>query len=430
MRTKKHFYLDSIRLRIEKCKGFVIKVLAISAVAVILGLISVRLVISPYITHASNITYLSYYYDFYSRFYNFTKVSDEEIIDNDLVLVSDEEYTERENLPKLLSLVKEKNPSVIGLDVVIINEYPKTVKSRSDSLKMDSINYNLVKAINNCGDKIVLTAKISNESGGQLIKPFFYSNAELDSCIEIGTATVPDKGFFQSYDTVDGEVMERLPVILAKKFYNYREEKFKRLIINYRLYRPRIVTYDKLRDPALKLDGKVVIIGTSSIDQDGITLPYNLSYKDVKHVEQSESYIKEFSPYGIQMPGLINHGYTVRSLINNGEMGLFKLSKEWNFFWNLVIVIGYTGLFVYYQSVEDKKNKKSLIKHFVLGVYIFFICLFLFLFTSWLNVIFDLSLALTSMVFVKFGDTLFSYYRPGVFKRMIIKLNNIKQHKK
>lgn len=423
---KKHFDKDSIRLRIGKCKGYIIKVLAISAIAVVLGLIIGKLVISPFITNASNITYMSYYYDFYSRFYNFTKVVDEEEVSENLILVSDDEYTERENLPELLSLINGKNPAVIGLDVVYINEYPKIVKSRSDSLKMDSINYNLVKAINNCGDKIVLTAFISNESDGQLIKPFFCSNAELNSDIEIGTASIPDKGFFQSNDTVDGEVIERLPVILAKKYYNYCNEKFKRLIINYRLYRPKIVTYDKLCDSALKLDGKIVIIGTSNMNQDKIVLPYNLSYKKV---EQSESYMKEFSLYGVQMPGLVNHGYTVRSLINSGEMGLFKLRKEWNFLWNVAIVLGYTGLFVSYQSVEDKKKKKSLIKHFVLGVYIILICFVLFLFTGWLNVVFDLSLALFSIVFVKVGDTVLSCFSASLFKRNI-KLNSKKQYKK
>jgi hypothetical protein len=416
---------------------FCFRWMTIVLIAISFGLIVKNLGLKSFVSSgASSTSYMSFYYNFYTTRYNKENKGEKwaekrynydgkyEAFDDQIVLIHPGDYSDPRKLPTLLSAIMKCEPAVIGLDIIYDKKYSNIDDIHDDSQIIDSIDQKMIDVINSCGDKIVLAAE---EKNNRIHTSYFFD--AVSNSIELGSIYTPTIGLYKSEDLFGNDTILSFPYLLAKKYCKAYDTEIAKddFVVNLRLFELSPIVLDSIipsniLERKLRLHDlfrKVVIVGNLDLDVDRVILPCNLpDWTENGKVIQTQytfgnSVSNKMNRRYTAMSGMANHAYAIRSLIR--PCVSFKIS-QYNILFNIGIVSIYCLFYLIFFLFENRclltKNRKiglgiRLFGQFFFLGFVIFACWIPFYITDIKNIVFDISLALFSLFFVRIGDTIF-----------------------
>lgn len=227
--------------------------------------------------------YLKYFYDIHNR-------STKAMSESDAIRVFDiGEYTTRSETAEVIRTIAECKPTVIGLDVFM---------QKNDELKEES-DMKVVEALASAECTIVSPC-IFNENSQEWNYPF-YKDSIGNDYLEYASTIAFD--MFEQYETDDPRssmnTMAYKIVNSYSKATGFHFAGFEKMAINYR--NKEFFAYSRLEDiDPEDFAGKIVLIGDCKDYRDIRTTPFKIMGSN-------------------SLPGVINIGYTVNSLLCSRE---------------------------------------------------------------------------------------------------------------
>jgi len=412
MKLKKKRFYETLNRAFKNNWRRAVRLIAIVIISTIIGYVLKDLTFGRFFSSVNEQTYMSYYYNYYTTKYQKPKKGENwgerkfkkhgiYEANEDSIIIIHPGYYWKDKMSVLLSEIMSQDPAVIGLDIIY---------DGLDSLEVDSVCFSLKEI---CGEKIVIAAENKNNS---LSTSYFYDKDSSD--VTLGSIRTQSIGLFKKNEIIKKDTVLCFPYQLAKKYCDYHKKELncERMVVNYRKLTLFPINLDSVRENDIRyklksedLKDKVVIVGTVNIDVDKVIIPCELpnwTTPDGFQLQMNHT-------LGTAMSGVFNHAYAVRSLIHP-EFS-FSLAKG-NVIWNVLIIAIYGLLYLLFLYLQKQQKQKQIIigeigvklmGQVFFVVFVIVICLLPFILTNLYNRVFDISLALFSILFIRIADSIY-----------------------
>lgn len=335
--------------------------------------------------------YLKYYYDFI----NSTPVRNT-TFPNSLTIVDVSKYHNRKDVARIIDLVYENNPLVIGVDIFF----------RDNPDIKEDVNDELLDVIYKTKDKTVFVLNLTTtDKGGAYINYPFWEDG--NNSYGITYASPAGLGFYDKYSRFDNTRYINLDNTQVPRFSYEVVRKSGKAVRNYKsdfyvnYSRKDLIAKtidDTIQIIPYTIENKIVIIGDLSDQQDMSVLPFRFGDKIRNEIS-----------------GIENNAYSILSLIEDNRSNITKRKyygfQEFNILFSILISILLASFFSMitvkisdikkqYEKSKSKSIIITLLQPLLLIIIEFLVVLMFYAITFFSNKIPDLFLSMISIALV------------------------------
>ena len=335
--------------------------------------------------------YLKYYYDFI----NSTPVRNT-TFPNSLTIVDVSKYHNRKDVARIIDLVYENNPLVIGVDIFF----------RDNPDIREDVNDELLDVIYKTKDKTVFVLNLTTtDKGGAYINYPFWEDG--NNSYGITYASPAGLGFYDKYSRFDNTRYINLDNTQVPRFSYEVVRKSGKAVRNYKsdfyvnYSRKDLIAKtidDTIQIIPYTIENKIVIIGDLSDQQDMSVLPFRFGDKIRNEIS-----------------GIENNAYSILSLIEDNRSNITKRKyygfQEFNILFSILLSILLASFFSMitvkisdikkqYEKSKSKSIIITLLQPLLLIIIEFLVVLMFYAITFFSNKIPDLFLSMISIALV------------------------------
>lgn len=335
--------------------------------------------------------YLKYYYDFI----NSTPVRNT-TFPNSLTIVDVSKYHNRKDVARIIDLVYENNPLVIGVDIFF----------RDNPDIREDVNDELLDVIYKTKDKTVFVLNLTTtDKGGAYINYPFWEDG--NNSYGITYASPAGLGFYDKYSRFDNTRYINLDNTQVPRFSYEVVRKSGKAVRNYKsdfyvnYSRKDLIAKtidDTIQIIPYTIENKIVIIGDLSDQQDMSVLPFRFGDKIRNEIS-----------------GIENNAYSILSLIEDNRSNITKRKyygfQEFNILFSILLSILMASFFSMitvkisdikkqYEKSKSKSIIITLLQPLLLIIIEFLVVLMFYAITFFSNKIPDLFLSMISIALV------------------------------